>query len=183
MDADTQPTTTTRLTLGRTGLAGLSNPIVVGVDGSREAQRALGFAGELALRLDVELIAVHVLGLRRQPESSSSPDADHVDTTAELLRTGWCQTLAEHDDLRWRSEVVRGSAVSGLLRAADTVDAALVVIGSHGAGQSGSRFLGSTSHEVVHNSRRPIIVIPPGDDHRHQRTGSGAMNPSLADQD
>ncbi len=64
---------------------------------------------------------------------------------------------------------------------ADDVDAGFIVVGSHGAGNSAAPLLGSTSHFVVRNSHRPVIVIPPADNHPHRRGGAGAMGDAVAD--
>jgi len=48
-----------------------------------------------------------------------------------------------------------------ILDAADEKDAAVVVLGSRGRSGLGSALLGSVSYGVVHNSTRPVLVVPP----------------------
>jgi nucleotide-binding universal stress UspA family protein len=156
-------------------------PVVVGVDGSAEAQRGLLFAADLSATLGSELVVVHAYGLV-DLYRGSPPDVHARERQIDhLLQYEWCAPLADRTDVKWRCHCVQGSAVEGLLRAADDVDAGFIVVGSHGAGASSEPLLGSTSHHVVLNSHRPVIIVPPGDNHPHQRGAAGAMSNGVAD--
>lgn len=48
-----------------------------------------------------------------------------------------------------------------ILDAADEQDAAVIVLGARGRSAVGSALLGSVSYGIVHNSRRPVLVVPP----------------------
>jgi nucleotide-binding universal stress UspA family protein len=159
----------------------LRGPVVVGVDGSPEARRGLLFAADLAETLDVELVVVHAYGLVGSVGDWKSGVSEHERQIDAAMVDEWCAPLAGRTGLAWRWRCVRGSAVDGVLRAADEADAAFIVVGSHGAGNSSAPLLGSTSHYVVRNSHRPVVVIPPGDDHPHRRSGAGAMSRTVAD--
>jgi nucleotide-binding universal stress UspA family protein len=153
-------------------------PIVVGVDGSAVARRGLLFAADLASLLGVELVVVHSYGML---ETLGSRDGDSYRETEQLMAREWCSPLDGRDDLRWRWECVHNDAVGGLLAVAERVGAGMIVIGSHGAGNSSEPLLGSTSHRVVRDSRRPVVVVPPDDNHPYRRRGSGAMSSVVAD--
>ena len=73
------------------------------------------------------------------------------------------------DGMNVQTVVVDGADAAGLLRAADDVDASLIVVGSHGSGGSADPFLGSTSHRTVADSHRPVVVVPPAAEHEHGR--------------
>ena len=134
-------------------------PVVVGVDGSANAQRALGVAADLARRLDVDLVVLHALGLMTVIEGRHVPSEGHRDDIERLLRTVWCQSLQGDSTLRWRAEIVYGSPADVLLNHGAGLDASLVVVGSRGIGDELA--LGSTSHHVVHHCDRPVVVVPP----------------------
>jgi nucleotide-binding universal stress UspA family protein len=157
------------------------NTVVVGIDGSGEARRGLLFAADLAETLDADLLVVHAFGL----VGSFGDWRDGVHERELQVNTvmvdEWCAPLADRSGLRWSSCCVQGNAVDGVLRAADDVDAGLIVVGSHGAGNSLTPLLGSTSHFIVRNSRRPVIVVPPADNHPHRRGGAGAMSSGVTD--
>lgn len=157
------------------------NTVVVGVDGSDEARRGLLFAADLAETLDADLLVVHAFGL----VGSFGDWRDGVHERELQVNTvmvdEWCAPLADRSGLRWSLRCVQGNAVDGVLRAADDVNAGLIVVGSHGAGNSLTPLLGSTSHFIVRNSRRPVIVVPPADNHAHRRGGAGAKNGGATD--
>jgi len=148
-------------------------PVVVGADGSDESARGMMFAADLAVTLGVELVVVHALGMFNHLAGWETPIDEQAEQADRLLRTEWCAPLAEIDRLRWNAQVAQGSATDAILRVADDVDAGFVVLGSHGAGGSDQPLLGSTSHWVVRNSHRPVIIVPPGDNHPHRRPGVG----------
>jgi nucleotide-binding universal stress UspA family protein len=134
-------------------------PVVVGVDGSRNAQRALALAADLARRLDTDLVVFHALGLMTVIEGRHVPSEGHRDDIERLLRNEWCHPLQGDPSLRWRAEIVYGSPADVLLGMGRDLDASFVVVGSRGIGDELA--LGSTSHHVVHHCDRPVVVVPP----------------------
>jgi nucleotide-binding universal stress UspA family protein len=56
---------------------------------------------------------------------------------------------------------VDGDPVTVLLETAEREGADLVVVGSRGVGGHPDLLLGSTSHQVIRFSRRPVVVVPP----------------------
>lgn len=134
-------------------------PVVVGVDGSSNAQRALALAAALARSFDVDLVVLHALGLMTVIEGRHVPSEGHRDDLERLLRTDWCRSLQNDRALRWRAEIVYGSPPDVLLNNGRGLDASFVVVGSRGVGDELA--LGSTSHHVVHHCDRPVVVVPP----------------------
>jgi nucleotide-binding universal stress UspA family protein len=136
-------------------------PVVVGVDGSPDAQRALALAAHLARALDVDLAVFHALGLMTVIDGRHVPSEGHRDDIERLLRNEWCGVLQGDPTLRWRAEIVYGSPADVLMGMGSDLQASFVVVGSRGAGEE--RLLGSTSHHVVHHCERPVVVVPPAD--------------------
>lgn len=139
----------------------LAGPVIVGVDGSPNAQRALSLAARLARSFDVDLNVFHALGLMTMIEGRHVPSEGHRDDIERLLRNEWCASLQGDPDLRWRAEIVYGSPADVLLHLGHDLGASFVVVGSRGTGEE--QMLGSTSHHVVHHSDRPVVVVPPLD--------------------
>ena len=138
-----------------------SGPVIVGVDGSNNAQRALSMAAEIARRFDLDLAVFHAIGLMTVIEGRHVPSEGHRDDLERLLRLEWCSSLANERDLRWRAELVYGSPADVLMKMGTGLDASFVVVGSRGVGDE--QALGSTSHHVVHHCDRPVVVVPPAD--------------------
>jgi nucleotide-binding universal stress UspA family protein len=134
-------------------------PVIVGIDGSANAQRALAVAADLARAVDADLAVFHALGLMTVIEGRHVPSEGHRDDIERLLRNEWCSALQGDRTLRWRAEIVYGSPAEVLLSLARDLDASFVVVGSRGIGDE--QALGSTSHHVVHHSDRPVVVVPP----------------------
>lgn len=73
---------------------------------------------------------------------------------------------AEPEARRAISRTAERDAVTvwrAILDAADEKGAGAVVLGARGRSGLGSVVLGSVSYGVVHNSARPVLVVPPGD--------------------
>jgi nucleotide-binding universal stress UspA family protein len=64
------------------------------------------------------------------------------------------EPMAERDDTGVAETVVA---------AAERCDAALIVVGSRGLGTVKSWLLGSTTRRLLHESRRPVLVVRSGD--------------------
>jgi nucleotide-binding universal stress UspA family protein len=56
-----------------------------------------------------------------------------------------------------------GRIASTLVAVADERDASLIVIGARGHSSAGPKPLGSTANGVLHETHRPVLVVPPAD--------------------
>ena len=137
--------------------------IVVGVDGSAGAVRALAWAATRGAETSAELVAVHVLTY------SAELATDLSLATITNWRRDRSRTLAGPwtDAGRSIGAVVRTVMVedetpaAGILAISDRVDADLVVLGAHGRGNLADRLLGATTYTVAHRARTPVVIIPP----------------------
>jgi nucleotide-binding universal stress UspA family protein len=136
-------------------------PVIVGVDGSSNAQRALCVAAEIARRFDLDLAVFHAIGLMTVIEGEHVPSEGHRDDLERMMRLDWCASLAADREVRWRAEMVYGSPSDVLMKMGAALDASFIVVGSRGVGEE--QALGSTSHHVVHHCDRPVVVVPPAD--------------------
>ncbi|MCW2579491.1 MAG: universal stress protein [Blastococcus sp.] len=136
--------------------------VVVGVDGSECAIRAVRWAAREAVLRGAPLRIVHAasyLGRRAAPDTPSP----------ELARarqiTGQAFTAARHTehDLHASTEVTPGDAVDTLLRAAATGQ--LVVLGSSTTGAVDELVRAPVAARLAARSPSPVIVVP------RQRTG------------
>lgn len=165
------------LTLGSVGLAlagharspvvlvrraarGGTGEVVVGYDGSADAEAALDYAVEQAVARGARLRAVYA---QRTPALGTlAPSygpllAEAIqDETAEIR-----QRLATWQDKQGGAEVIEsivpGHPVPVLADASRAAD--LVVVGSRGLGGFTAAVLGSTSHGVIHRAHCPVAVV------------------------
>lgn len=133
--------------------------IVVGVDGSRNSDRAASVAADIAELAGAEIVAVHAVGLL---EGLPGADEDRAAHRAELrhrLETTWTET-ARRTGIRVRSELHDGNPIATLLTAAEATGADLMVVGRHGHRAFPEQVLGSTSAAVAATAHCPVLVIP-----------------------
>lgn len=135
--------------------------IVVGIDGSESARRALEWAITLAQRFSAEVVAVHAVGLlTRFGDGTPVPSQSHLAELRRAFETEWCQPLAASGTPH-RLVYQDGPPVPVLLAIAEREAADLIVVGSRGTGGFPELLLGSTSHQVAEHSHRPVLIVPP----------------------
>lgn len=134
-------------------------PIVVGIDGSPSAERALRWAMDEAVSRGCALHVVNVWDYE--------PLADWTMTTEQDVRARSEALIS--DALRIASvgrlefpEIVRRSlrGVPSEVLEKESRDAALLVVASHAGHHLRKIVLGSTSTDLVRHARVPVVVIP-----------------------
>lgn len=141
------------------------NRIVVGIDGSGGANRAVSWAINLARRTGAEIVAVHVgqLPLKNVPAYgfvAPLPLPDWQDDVRAQFEEEWCLPL-RRSGVRYRPVFEEGSPGPRLVAIADREGAGLIVTGSRGFGPLREVIVGSVSHYVVQHSDLPVVVVPP----------------------
>jgi nucleotide-binding universal stress UspA family protein len=157
----TRPIAIIRPTAARTGEDTMER-IVVGVDGSETARRALAWAvAEARLRqatLEV-VLAWHMPYIAGYPYAGVGFDPATFEKDAKTS----LDAIVDGTDTTGIPSVERtlavGDAASALLGRA--ADADLVVVGSRGLGGFTGLLLGSVSHHVTHHATCPVVVVPP----------------------
>jgi nucleotide-binding universal stress UspA family protein len=134
--------------------------IVVGVDASDCARRALAWAVDLARVTGAEVVAVHALGLLAHLDDTPDPAQARRPAVARALEEDWSAPLRA-PGVRGRTMLVDGNPVTALLAVVADTGADLVVVGSRGHGGFPGLQLGSTSHQLVQHATTPVVVIPP----------------------
>ncbi|HEY7416191.1 MAG TPA: universal stress protein [Ktedonobacteraceae bacterium] len=129
--------------------------ILVPLDGSAQAERALPVAARLACALDGTLILARVaqpLGLE------TSLLAEHPDTIQSYLTHVAQQPgLAE---VKHEEAALVGSPAEMLLSTIHTHQADSMILCSHGRTGLRRWALGSVAHHVIHHASVPVLVLP-----------------------
>jgi nucleotide-binding universal stress UspA family protein len=136
--------------------------IVIGSDGSAQAEGAMRFGGALARAMGARVIVgtayIHTPPLRGDGGAFERLERSDAE---EIARRG-AASVSGAGDIEAR--VVSGSTVAeGLHRLAAEVDADLLVIATSGRRRIGSHQPRSVSEQVVHHSPCPVAVVPPRD--------------------
>jgi nucleotide-binding universal stress UspA family protein len=145
--------------------------ILICYDGSPSSKQALGVAGRAlndnrATLLHVfnppDRVIADAFSLKEGPGGPSEKQLEVLvrQRALEVLAEG--QELAERLGIpvSARPEANRSSVWRTILDVADELDADLIVTGTHGSTAVEPGLLGSVSGTLVHNSHRPVLVVP-----------------------
>jgi nucleotide-binding universal stress UspA family protein len=152
---------------GEPELPGPNRPVVVGVDGSAGSMAALHFAAATAESSRASLVVVSAWDTTRL-----DPWLSYSGTASEAQIRRWARGFAEraletavselqlrHPGVAFRTRLEGGRAAQVLSTVG--MGAALLVLGTRGAGALSCLVLGSTSHAVIRSAPCPVAVVPP----------------------
>jgi nucleotide-binding universal stress UspA family protein len=138
--------------------------IVVGVDGSDEARKALARALSLGDTLGIPVHVVHVTHyppLMLAALEQAPVQLDEIE--AAERRLVWEQIQPVLDDapegVRVEKVELSGYPPDAIVGYAADVGAWLIVVGSRGRGALASMMLGSTSHRILHTTKCDVLVV------------------------
>ena len=136
--------------------------ILVAVDGSAHAQRAMKTASGLAAALDATLVLVTVdepgplKGAAAAYAHSENIDRRDIGHALLDLARG---EATEAGAKQIKTEIEAGEPAEGILKAADRHDADMVVLGARGLSDLQGLIMGSVSHKVLNLTRRPCLIV------------------------
>jgi len=132
--------------------------ILLATDGSAASEPASEQAIDLAIQVQARLLVVSVVPSSRQPsEAASDSDADSRDSMT--ARAQGIVQRAKAAGANATFLVWEGDAGEAIVAAADSEDADLIVVGSHGRSGVSRFFIGSVSDFVVRHSHCPVMVV------------------------
>ena len=134
--------------------------VVVGYDGSENARAAVDHAARLA-GPQGKVYVVHAYG--PPPDWLGFPNYQRVLDDHRSRGEAVLDALVMTDDpllrTEFETELIGEPAVDALLAVAEARDADLVVVGTRGLGRLRAT-LGSVSHDLLHRTARPVLVVP-----------------------
>jgi nucleotide-binding universal stress UspA family protein len=137
--------------------------ILVPVDFSTNSRRALDYGHGLATTLDASLHLVHVC----ETPSMMTPALDAY----AITYADWSQRLGEEaekqlnkittslGDVTVTTEVLFGRPASAIVKAAETIKADLIVMGTHGHGAVMHALMGNVAERVVRTASCPVLTV------------------------
>jgi nucleotide-binding universal stress UspA family protein len=147
----------------------VSGTIVVGVDGSDASGDALRWAAEEARLRSSSLVAVHAWsfvppqpigdpGMLAMPAGDLPGQLDAESEAARIsLDNAVAGILGADAGVEVERKLVEGDAGEALV--AESKEAELVVVGSHGRSGFKAAILGSVSRHVVDHAACPVVVV------------------------
>jgi nucleotide-binding universal stress UspA family protein len=136
--------------------------ILIATDGSAASREAVQFGLELAEEHAAEVTFVHVVPVldRSFADGIGVPAAKphRIDEVDRRPLEDALALAAEHD-VDAKAELLAGLPADEIVAYADSLDADLIVLGSRGRGAIATALLGSVSRCVLHEARRPVLVV------------------------
>ena len=135
--------------------------VVVGVDGSPAAAKALQWAASRAKAHGCPLLVVHAWRVATAPDwlLATSLFEGYAKETASWLRDHVAEVLPDLTGIDVECRVAEGYAGSALLGIASPGD--LLVVGSRGRSAFVDATLGSVAMQCAHHARTPVTVVRP----------------------
>ena len=136
--------------------------ILIATDGSPSSLEAIELGLELAEEHAAEVMFVHVAPVldRSFADGIGVPAAvPHRIDEVDRKPLEDALALAAERDVEAKAELLAGQPVDEIVACADTIDADLIVLGSRGRGALATVLLGSVSRGVLHEARRPVLVV------------------------
>lgn len=147
------------------------NKILVAIDGSEHAWKALDLAADLAKLHGAELIALHVVPYEAMPAALRAfAAAEHIPYEEERARFHYARTLgdrltqsaeqrARDRGARARGQSAEGHPADAILEVAAEEKVDLIVLGSRGLSDAAALFLGSVSHKVANHATCTCVTV------------------------
>lgn len=131
--------------------------ILVAVDGSQHAAKALEYASNLSKKTGARLIIVHVTeeftnigySITRELEQRNRAMLQKYQSRAKKLVSKYVNTI----------EVKGNDIGEEILRTADKEKVDTIVVGSRGIRENKEFLLGSVSYKVSHYAKCPVIIV------------------------
>jgi nucleotide-binding universal stress UspA family protein len=133
--------------------------IVVGYDGSEQAEPALDRAAELG-RTGASVTVVTAVGLGIHGvtgRSMGARDEDEVARQSEALDAGVAHLKAKGIDAKGVEG--EGDAADVIIEAANEAKADLIIVGTRGLNAAKRALLGSVSTKVAHNAPCDVLIV------------------------
>jgi nucleotide-binding universal stress UspA family protein len=152
--------------------------ILVPIDGSECASRALDTAIALAEPLHAELVICDVVDIARAAAMTAG-EAELVGAYLDVLESEAKRVTDEgvhraSTRVRASSRVPQGIPVEVIEQLAKETGASLIVIGTHGRTGMGRFIIGSVAEGVVRGSEVPVVVVPLGHEQKKGHLVHGA---------
>lgn len=145
--------------------------ILVAIDGSDHATRAVAAAADLATRYGARLALIHVmrhanLRILEQDLAALEANEDITFSKRDLLELVGRDVL-NNAELHARelgvadlvTETAEGHPAEAIVEYAGKLGADLIVMGSRGLSDLPGLLLGSVSHKVIHLTDVPVLVV------------------------
>jgi nucleotide-binding universal stress UspA family protein len=139
--------------------------ILVPLDGSALAERALNHAVEIARGTGAELILLEVVTppLAAVPEAGFTEEIRSVQEVAAQSKAylNMLASRATREGVRVRIVILEGAADGAILGYAHEEDVDIIVMSTHGRTGLSRALMGSIAEKVMLTTKRPVMLVKP----------------------
>jgi len=135
--------------------------ILLAVDGSEHAARAVKVAAELAQCIKAAELRV-LVAYDPIPPYLGEPNLQEVISARLKIAQGVLQDAVkaiDNSQIDVHSELVEGNPAETIIEVAETRHSDVIVMGSRGLGKLAGLLLGSTSQKVVSHAPCPVLIV------------------------
>ena len=143
--------------------------VLVAVDGSSHADRAVEFAAEFAIKYGADLTILNVvsyastvplaLGAYAELEGLYAESRSVLQTAGEKIVGSAAERARRLGVAKVSTAVDLGSPAKTICETAKAIEADVVVMGRRGLGDFSGLFLGSVTHKVAHTADCTVITV------------------------
>lgn len=145
--------------------------ILVAVDGSEHALRAIDMAADIGIRYQIPLVVIHVrsnsgvgqipldLVAYRQLEDLYEAESALLDAIAWRIAEDAAERARRAGAPSVEVLIDIGDPASTIVRVSEDLEADLIVMGRRGRGDLGGLLLGSVSHKVGHLAECAVLTV------------------------
>lgn len=143
--------------------------ILVAIDGSKSAERALDFALDLATKYSAKIVLISVfeplsvsmitLGIGLSPVNLAGHIDGLMDFRKKILSDALKKARNTNSELVVTKILAEGRPSDKIVETAKEQQCDLIVIGSRGLGGIKEFFLGSVSDRVADHAQCPVLII------------------------
>lgn len=145
--------------------------ILVSLDGSEHANKALDYALDLAEKYSAEIVLLSVIPPvvvpMAYPDTMAYISPSTIDMYYNELKTSHEEVLSQafkkatriNTNLRVSKKIAEGRPSEKIIETAKEGNFDIIVMGSRGLGGAKEFFLGSVSHRVVIESPCPVLIV------------------------
>jgi len=139
--------------------------ILVPLDGSALAERAINHAAEIARGSGAELILLEVVQvpLSKTPEVGAKEEIKSIQEISAQSKT-YLNMLASRvgkEGIKVRIVVMEGAADGAILGFAHDEDVDIIVMSTHGRTGLSKALMGSVAEKVMLTTKRPVMLVKP----------------------
>ncbi len=142
----------------RVPLPGPQNPVLVALDGSEEAERALALAREVASMLGAPVALVRAYSVPPPVGVEFVAYSPELFQELEAAAAAYLRDVAREGEERF---VVQGAPAEAIAEVAERIDAGIVALATRGLGLARRLILGSTTDRLMRSLGRPLLIVPP----------------------